>query len=250
VVLAARSAEKLRQVATEIAEFGVKAHAVPIDLCDPMAWKKLTMETITELSSIDILVNNASAHHGGRLHKRTPEQIEAVLQTNLVAAIQLTRQVLPTMLNQGSGHIVHIASIAGKAGIPYLSVYDATKYGLIGFNHSLQAELHGTGVYSSAVCPGFIRGDGMWARLNRKIHPAFGLSSPEHLSKAVVRVITHEKVEHLVNPLPVRPAILLWALWPGLATRTFRWLRVNQFMEGAALQVEAEDNIQETERVE
>jgi hypothetical protein len=70
-------------------------------------------------------------------------------------------------------------------------------------------ELHGTGVYSSTVCPGFIAQEGMWARLNRKVHPAFGLSAPERVATAVVEAIRHTKVEVIVNPLPVRPVILL-----------------------------------------
>jgi hypothetical protein len=81
----------------------------------------------------------------------------------------------------------------------------------------------------------------MWARLNRKVHPAFGLSSPERVAASVVKAITKKKVEIVVNPLPVRPVILMWAIAPGLATRMFRLLKVNDFMEGVALQLEADE---------
>lgn len=243
VALAARSKGKLQEVANEVAALGVKAVAIPTDLRDPLAREALITQATAELGSIDILINNASVHHAGRLQKRTPKQIESVIQTNLTAAIMLTRQVLPEMLRRKQGHLVQIASVAGKAGVPYLAVYDATKYGLVGFNHCLQAELHGSGVQSSAICQGYVARDGMWARFKRKVHPAFGLSSPERVATAVVRAIKRGKVESIVNPLPVRPVILLWALWPGLATRVFRWLRVNQFMQDAALQVEAEDTL-------
>jgi short-subunit dehydrogenase len=122
----------------------------------------------------------------------------------------------------------------------------ASKYGLVGFNHCLQTELHGSGVYSSAVCPGFVSQEGMWARLNRKVHPAFGLSAPERVVTAVDQSYkAHNKVEVIVNPLPVRPVILLWALAPGIATRLFRWLRIDQSLQGAALQLEG-DEVPET----
>jgi short-subunit dehydrogenase len=111
-------------------------------------------------------------------------QIEQVIETNMMASILLTRPLLPDMLRR-RGHLVQVSSLAGKTGLPYLSVYVATKYALVGFNYCLHTELHGTGVYSSAVCPGFIVQEGMWARLNRKIHPAFGLSTPERVATAV-----------------------------------------------------------------
>jgi hypothetical protein len=81
----------------------------------------------------------------------------------------------------------------------------------------------------------------MWARRNRKVHPAFGPSAPERVATAVVETIRHNRVEVIVNPLPVRPVILLWALAPGIATRLFRWLRIDQSLQGAALQLERDE---------
>ena len=242
VALAARSAQKLEQVAAKLTQMGVKAVAIPTDVTDPFAREALVAQAEAALGPIDILVNNAAVHHAGRLQMRSPEQIRSVIETNLVAPMMLTRLMLPDMLRRG-GHIVHLSSVAGKAGIPYMSSYVASKYGLVGFNHCLQAELHGTGVYSSIVCQGYVEREGMWARLNRKIHPAFGLSTPERVAAAVITALKHRKVELIVNPLPVRPVIFLWALAPGLATRVFRWLRVNEFMKDASLQVEQEDTL-------
>lgn len=242
VALVARSAERLEQVAQGLLEVGVRAVAVPADLSDPAAPAAVAAQAAAALGPVDILINSASQHWGGRLHTRTPEQIEQVITTNLAAAIGLTRLVLPGMLQRRQGHVVHIASLAGKAGIPYLSPYVATKYALVGFNHSLQAELRGTGVFSSAICQGFAAEAGMWARLNRKVHPAFGLSTPERVAAAVVRALRRRPVELVVNPMPVHPVILLWAVAPGLAAQVFRWLRINAFMQGVAQQLEADDS--------
>jgi short-subunit dehydrogenase len=241
LALAARSATRLERLAAKLTGMGVHATAVPTDVTDPADREALVTQAEATLGPIDILVNGAGVHAGGRLHKRSPEQIQAVIETNLTASMLLTRRLLPGMLRRRRGHVVHLSSLAGKTGLPYLSSYVASKYGLVGFNHCLQTELHGSGVYSSAVCPGFVSQEGMWARLNRKVHPAFGLSAPERVATAVVETIRHNKVEVIVNPLPVRPVILLWALAPGLATRLFRWLRIDHSLQEAALQLERDE---------
>jgi short-subunit dehydrogenase len=240
VALAARSADWLAGVAEELSSMAAKAVVVPVDLRDARAREALVARAEAELGPIDILVNNAGVHYGGRLHVRTPAHIDAVIETNLTAPIALTHRVLPTMLRRGTGHIVQIASLAGKVALPYFSLYSATKHGLVGFTHALQAELHGTGVHASVVCPGFVEGEGMWARLGRPVHVAFGLSKPEAVAAAVVAALKHEPVETIVNPLPVRPVIAAWALAPGFASSLFRAIRIDRFMREASLQVEAD----------
>lgn len=240
VALAARSGERLRAVAGQLEEEGHCVTVVKADVSDPVDREALVVRAESELGPISVLVNCAGSFNGGRLHVRSEEALLADLQTNLTAAIMLTRRILPGMLRRGEGHMVHIASLAGKIGLPYAAVYAASKYGIVGFNHCLQGELRDTGVHSSVVAQGFIKETGMWARLQRKIHPAFGLSSPEDVARAVIRAILRNKVEVIVNPLPVRPMVFLWALAPGMAGWLFRLLRVNEFAEGIGLQMEAD----------
>lgn len=240
VVLVARSAAKLQKAAGRLQEEGYLARAVPVDITDPLGREALVAQAEAELGPTSILVNCAGSFSAGRVHVRSEAELQADLQTNLTAAIMLTRRVLPGMLQRKEGHIVHVASLAGKVGIPYAAAYSASKYGIVGFNQCLQGELNGTGVHSSAVIQGFVKDKGMWARLNRKVHPAFGLSSPEDVARAVTRTILRNKVEVTVNPLPVRPVILLWALAPGMAGRLFRLFRIDTFAEGIGLQMEAD----------
>ncbi len=243
--LAARSAGRLAEVAREIAGTGVRAVPIPTDLTDHAEREALVSRAEDEIGPVDLLVNNAGVHHGGRLHTRSAEQLRQVFETNLVAPVLLTRSVLTGMLERGRGHVVQVASLAGKVGLPYLASYAGSKHGLVGFTHAMQAELAGTGVHASVVCPGFLSEEGMWARLGLRVHPAFGLSRPERVARAVLRAIQRRKVEVLVNPLPVRPAIAAWALAPGLAARMFRVLGVDGSMRGAALRLEAEDGAAE-----
>lgn len=241
VALAARSAGELRRVADDVSAAGVRAVAIPTDLTDAAARDALVDRATAELGPIDILVNNASIHHGGRLRTRSAAQIRDVLETNLVAPILLTRRVLDGMLERGRGHLVQITSLAGKVGLPFASLYTASKHGLVGFTHSLQGELKGTGVHASSVCPGFVATDGMWVRFERRIHPAFGLSRPERIARAVVHVIRRPRVEVVVNPLPVRPVIGTWALMPGVGRGLFGLIGVDAFMRGAVRQYEGPD---------
>lgn len=238
LALTARSAEPLERLAAELGSTGVRAVAIPADVTDGGQRDALVARATEALGPIDILVNNASLLDAGRLHTRSAATVRAVLETNLIAPMLLTRRVLGDMLARGRGHVVQVASMAGKIGLPYSSTYTASKHGLVGFSQSLQGELRGTGVQASVVCSGFIAGDGMWARLDRRIHPAFGLSRPERVAHAVLRVLRRGSVEVLVNPLPVRPAIAAWALAPGLARGMFRALGIDAFMRGVAAQVE------------
>ena len=240
VALASRTTERLDAIAAELKHKGVRAVTIPTDLRDPAAREALVSRARSELGEIDILVNAAGLMHAGRLQKRTPREIEELLEVNLVASMLLTRMLLPGMLERGRGRIVQVASIAGKGGAAYLSLYAASKHGLVGFTHALQGELHGTGVHASVVCPGFMSGEGMWGRAKRRIHPLFGVSSPDRVARAVVTMIRRRQVEVVVNPLPIRYAFAMWTLMPRPTAAIFRLTGVAAFLRGFALQSEAE----------
>lgn len=243
VALAARTAEKLKSVATEIAAMNVNVLDVPTDLTRFADCQALVAQTEAELGPVDVLVNNASVHYIGPLVGLSCEQIQQIVETNLMSAMFLTRMVLPGMLQRKKGHVVHNVSLAGKVGMPYLAAYSASKHGLIGFNNALQAELRGTGVHSTAMCFGFISKTGMWARFNRPIHPAFGTSTPERVAKSVVRAIERHWVEPVINPIPVKPILGLWAVAPRIASWLFKSLRVEKFMADNAKAVQADPGI-------
>jgi short-subunit dehydrogenase len=239
LALAARSEAPLRALAEELAATGARAIPVAVDLTDPAARETLVARAEAELGPIDILVNNAGAIHGGVVHARTAAEVDEVIAVNLVAPIDLTRRVLPGMLARRRGHVVHVASLAGKVPMPFFSMYSATKYGLVGFNHALQAELRGTGVHSAAVCPGFVGGAGMWARLGGRVHPALGISRPEHVVRAVLAAVRHDRMEQIVNPMPVRPVVALWGTAPRAAHRIFGLIGIEPFTRRAAEQGDA-----------
>jgi short-subunit dehydrogenase len=243
IALAARSTDKLKQVVNNVSMPGVKIIAVTADVTKQFGREALITQAESELGPIDILINNAGVHYIGRLHHRTQEQLDQIIQTNLTASIMLTRAVLSGMLERRSGHIIHSASLAGKVGMPYVAVYSATKYGLVGFNNALQAELRGTGVHSTAMCWGFISREGMWARFKRPVHIAFGTTPPERVATLLVRAIKQNRIEQVINPIPVQPVLALWALAPRLAAQLFNVLRVNHFLRNVAVIAEVDNSV-------
>ncbi|HWQ27660.1 MAG TPA: SDR family NAD(P)-dependent oxidoreductase [Dehalococcoidia bacterium] len=219
LVLAARSREGLESVAEQVRARGVEAAVVPCDVADAAAREALVREAETAFGAIHVLVNNAGIETTFSYHRLAPEEVERVIAVNLVAPMLLTRLVLPGMLARREGHIVNIASLAGKQGPAYNGPYAASKAGLIGFTQSLRAEYRGTGVSASVVCPGFVREAGMFAdaraRVDREPSRILGTTTPQAVADAVVRCVERDLPEALVNPGPTRLLMAILALAPS-----------------------------------
>lgn len=222
--LCARSKEGLEQVAQETRAIGVKTETHAIDVSDRAAVSALCNK-LEQDGGIDVLVNNAGIETVGYFHELPAERIEEMLEVNLAASLRLTRALLPGMVGRNHGHVVNIASLAGKTGPPLAETYAVTKAGLIALTQSLRASYAGSGVSSSVICPGYIRGEGMFADRVRGRDdarpPAFiGTSPPEAVGAAVVRAIREDAPELLVTPTPAR----LFAAVGQLQPRFPGWL--------------------------
>jgi short-subunit dehydrogenase len=129
--------------------------AIRMDLSTRASIEQSCEELGSELSQIDLLVNNAGLMTGGLLEEQSMEQVYAMFQVNLVGVAHLTQRVLPGMLERHTGTIVNNASISGYAYFPAASTYAASKAGVVGFTESLRRELGGTGVHAMhLVTPG------------------------------------------------------------------------------------------------
>jgi len=198
VALSARKREALEELAAELPGSG---HSVlPADLAEPDAAERLAAEA----AGTEILIANAGLPGAGKLDEFTPEQVKRALRVNLEAPMLMARALYPAMLEAGSGHLVFIASLSGKAASPRSSVYNATKFGLRGFALGLRADLSPKGVGVSIVSPGFIREAGMFADAGAKPPPGMGTSTPEAVGAATVKAIERNKVEVTVAPLTQR----------------------------------------------
>ncbi len=130
-----------------------RALLITADVADPGAIEAAVDTVVARFGGLDGLVNNAGAHFRGRFEGRTPEQIAAMVDTNLRAPLVLTRMALPHLRRRG-GFVVNVASLAGKIPLDGATTYSATKFGLRIFTLALAEELRGSGVTVSAVSPG------------------------------------------------------------------------------------------------
>jgi short-subunit dehydrogenase len=208
LALVARDARALESLASELSGSGIKCVALAADLADFSTHQQLLDRAEAELGPIDILVNNAALDGHSVFAEFPGARIEELLRVNLTAPMLLTRALLPRLIARKHGHIVNIASLAGKSATPFDTTYSASKGGLILFSHSLRGELRSQGVGVSVICPGFISDVGMYADVSRKhgvrAAKVAGESSPEAVAQAVLRAIREDRAEILVNPGPMR----------------------------------------------
>lgn len=244
LALAARSADALEELAEELERRDVRAVALPADLTRRAEIERLATEAESAVGGIDVLVNNAGVLRPFPYHRRAMDEIELAVRVNLLAPMLLARLLLPGMLERGRGHVLNMASLAGKNGPPYEEAYGATKAGLIGFTQSLRKEYHGTGVSASAICPGYVTGAGMYAdaveETGIRAPGRVGRASPDDVARAVVRAIRQDRPEVIVNSTPVRPLTVLSEAFPALGETLGRRLGLfRSFEEGARRAAEA-----------
>jgi short-subunit dehydrogenase len=224
LVLAARSGNELEQVATaaDIRAAGVHVLTVATDVTERDARSALVSAAERAFGSVDVLVNNAGGDLQREFHRYTADEVEALIALNLTAPIELTRLLLPGMVQRGRGHIVNISSIGGSIGFPYTEVYSAAKDGLIGFTRVLRADYRKQGVSSSVLILGSIGGAGTGARTMEEMglhlsamDKAF-LSPPEAVAQAVLKSIRRDQAELVIMPGPGRLMRALMTLFPGM----------------------------------
>jgi len=155
LVLTARRTERLEALKQRMQK-PAKVLLLPGDLQDPKALGPLARQAESLAGRIDILVNNAGISQRSRALEARLEDVRRLMEVNFFAPIALTNAVLPAMLARRSGQIVIVSSVAGYVGTPLRSSYAASKHAVRGYYDSLRAELHGTGVGVTIVCPGYI----------------------------------------------------------------------------------------------
>jgi len=150
-ILTGRNEERLRQVATGIN--GIASYKV-MDVRQDTQVLACMNEIEREYGRVDILINNAGYGMFSRIQDMDIDQYHDMIDTNYLGVVRCTKAVLPIMEKQGKGHIVNIASMAGKIGSAKSTSYSATKHALLGFTDSLRMELRGSGIKVSSVNPG------------------------------------------------------------------------------------------------
>ncbi|MFD1018577.1 SDR family NAD(P)-dependent oxidoreductase [Thalassobacillus hwangdonensis] len=157
-ILVARSEGKLEVIANELKRrYGVECHWYRADLSNDDEWKDVSDQILFVHDRIDALINNAGLGVFDRFNESAWQDIDRMLEVNVKAVMRATHQLLPHFLLQKHGHIINIASQAGKMATPKSAVYSATKHAVLGFTNALRMEVQTEGVFVTSVNPGPVR---------------------------------------------------------------------------------------------
>ena len=213
-VLAARRLERLEALADRIGSRGGSALAVACDVTELAQLEALRDRVAEAFGRCDVLMNNAGIPGGGPLRTTPVERLERVLDVNLRAVVLGTKLFLPMMLERGVGHVVNVASLAGRFATPGAAVYGATKHGVVAFSEALYHELAPFGILVTSVNPGFSPTEGFPARGRSIVH-----LDPDDVAALIVDVVRRDIAPEISIPRSLAALQVFRVLTPPL----YRW---------------------------
>ncbi len=200
------NAEGLRKLAAELAPSGVRALLFPCDLTNRRSVSATIASALDQAGSIDLLINNAGVAYYGPTDQMTQAQWDWLMTINLLAPIQITHELLPTLLQRPDAHIVNMCSISGLVAGGRFSAYHTSKFGLIGFTESLRAEYGRRGLGVTAICPGPVLTNlydsAASGRADQKVPspPKWMCATPERVARLTLKAIRKDKRQVLITP--------------------------------------------------
>jgi NAD(P)-dependent dehydrogenase (short-subunit alcohol dehydrogenase family) len=160
ITVSARRPEKLEEAAKQLRDEGIEISSVPANMAKVEDIENLVKQHKDRFGRLDVLVNNAGVGIGGSIEGYETKKLDMQLDVNLRSVYLTTRDSIPMLKEAGAEHgkalVVNTASIAGKAGQPWLAAYSATKAGVVGLSQAMHGELGKEGVQVTAFCPGFV----------------------------------------------------------------------------------------------
>ena len=212
VGLISRSEDELRALLEEIGGRGGVASA---DVSDRDQTERAIAKLEAEIGPADILVNNAGIGAFGAVADTDIETFEQLMRVNYLGTVYATKAVLPGLLERGRGHIVNIASIAGRIGAPLEAAYSASKFAVAGLTEALAIELAPRGIGVSMVNPGPVQTEFFAARGHPYQRKTPKPVSAERVARDVIDVVERNKLETYL-PRWLRQAVVSRVLFPPL----------------------------------
>ena len=172
-------------------ELGDSARGLPLDVTDEESFGDF-LRAAEELGPLDALINNAGVMQIGPFAEESAATARRMIDINADGVARGMRLAIPGMLERGRGHLVNVASTAGRVGVPGAATYCGTKFFVFGLSHAVHAELHGTGVEVSCVMPGFVNTE-LTSGVRR---PAYvRLVEPADIAAAIVAALERPRLE-------------------------------------------------------
>jgi len=199
LILVGRRLEPLNVLRNEILSATATATGEDIividaDISQTEGRKSLLEKIRRSVGGVDLLINNAGITDFHAFNEQDPEVINKIFQTNVIAPVQLTRELLPDMLAQGQGRIVNIGSTFGSIGFAYFSTYSSSKFAIRGFSESLRRELDGTGVDVSYLAPRAVKTTANTEAVYRMAEATkMNMDEPEDVANFIVQSILKDK---------------------------------------------------------
>lgn len=221
VILSARSTDKLEAV-KESLPHPEKAEVVTLDMLDESAVQATATKISSKYPNLFMLINNAGRSQRSKVIDTEYTVYKDLMNLNYFSVVHLTKQILPTLYKNNSGHIITLSSVAGKLGAPYRSGYAASKHALHGFFDCLRSEAWHYGVIVTLICPGFVNtpiahnavaGDGK--ALGKSDPDNENGMSPEYVAKAICDAAEKKKEEVLLGGKELM-GIKVKRFFPGL----------------------------------
>jgi len=208
VILCARRLHLLEELASKITKAGGVCSAFQCDVANRDDVERVVQKTVDRFERLDILVNNAGRGHLASVEDTTDEMLYNMFAVNAFSLWYMTRPTVRQMKKQGSGHIINVASLAGKIGFPYNSAYVAAKHACVGFTRALRLELIETNIHASVVLPGGVSTD--WANVTEggSMRSMFSAARPIIRRIAAERGLTLPPIEGVKSPEEVARRIL------------------------------------------
>ncbi len=197
----------LQDVVRDARVCGVQAVARRCDLSAAAEISTALAELLAEWGALDILVNNAGVAYYGATERMTAEQWDWLLAINLLAPIQIIRELLPVLLQQHEAHVLNVCSVAGLVAGPRSAAYHVSKFGLVGFTESIRAEYGRRGVGVTALCPGPVRTNLYKSAVSgskRKpvpVPPNWLCATPAHIADVAIRAIRRNRRVVVITPI-------------------------------------------------
>jgi short-subunit dehydrogenase len=199
VTLVARREDRLRELAADIATtHAVRAEVVAADLSDIDSRRALVATVAERGLGVDVLVNNAGLSTTGPVHASDPDREVAMIRTDVEAIVHLCSLVLPGMVARGQGGVLNVASTAAFQPLPGQSAYGASKAFVLSYSRAVRAELKGTGVTMTVLCPGpvqteFAETAGFSAEESENALPKFMWVSAPDVAKVAVKGLDRDR---------------------------------------------------------
>lgn len=186
--------DALNNLREQLKHFHEEIISIPVDLTTEQGQKQIIHDMHARFGGIDILINNAGITEFTEFSEQQPEMIDRILKVNVIAPMQLTRRVLPEMLDRQSGQIVNIGSTFGSIAFAYFTSYSVSKFALRGFSEALRREVADNGVNVTYVAPRAVKTGLNTSAVNEMAEKVkMNMDNPVMVAHKIVKAIIKDK---------------------------------------------------------